>query len=153
MLTNIASLRLLGKIVVTKKEKLILEECLESSDKFGIAPREKGDEHRPFNKEIDLERLFARKAARKISKDLSFSYEGVSYQINTDPPNRFTKTHVNILDRPGKPLLIECDGKNYFYKKWGEQPSQKPKVFDSKQLEVYWRKTPIRKPKKKHPWR
>jgi len=57
------------------------------------------------------------------------------------------------LDRPGKPLLIECDGKNYSYKKWGEQPSQKPKVFDSKQLEAYWRKTPIRKPKKKHPWR
>ena len=42
----------------------------EYNNKFGVVPREKGDGHRPFNKGIDLERLFARKAARKISKDL-----------------------------------------------------------------------------------
>ena len=113
----------------------------EYNKKYGVEPREKMNGHRPFNKKIDRERLFAKQATRKIAKDLSFSYEGVTYQLNTDTPNRFTKMHVNILDRPGKPILVECDGKAYTYTRWIGQVSQKPKVFDSKELEAYWSST------------
>ena len=120
--------------------------------KYGVEPREKQDAHRRFNKKVDLDRLFAKQATRKIAKDLSFSYQGVTYQIHVDTPNRFTKMYVNILDRPGKPLLIECAGKGYTYTRWNDQVSQKPKVFDSKELEAYWPSRPV-KPKRNHPWR
>lgn len=120
--------------------------------KYGVEPRETENAHRPFNKNIDLDRLFAKQTTRKLSKNLSFSYEGVTYQIHVKSPNRFTKMYVNILDRPGKPLLIECEGKGYTYTRWNDQVGQKPKVFDSKELEAYWTTRPA-KPKRNHPWR
>ena len=119
--------------------------------KYGVEPRETENAHLPFNKKVDLDRLFAKQTTRKLSKNLSFSYEGVTYQIHVKSPNRFTKMYVNILERPGKPLLIECDGKGYTYTQWNDQVSQKPKVFDSKELEAYWTTRPA-KPKRNHPW-
>ena len=120
--------------------------------KYGVAPRETENAHRFFSKKVDLDRLFAKQATIKIAKDLSFSYEGVTYQIHVKNPNRFTKMYVDILDRPGKPLLIECNGKGYTYTRWNDQVSQKPWVFDSKELEAYWPSRPT-KPKRNHPWR
>ena len=49
--------------------------------RFGKEPRDLEDAHRPLRKEDNLERLFARRSTRKISKDLSFQYEGSYYQI------------------------------------------------------------------------
>lgn len=120
--------------------------------KYGVPARESKDAHRSFSKKVDLDRLFAKQATRKIAKDLSFSYEGVTYQIHVKNPNRFAKMYVNILDRPGKPLLIECNGKGYTYNRWNDQVSQKPKVFDSKKLEACWPTRQV-KPKRNHPWR
>ena len=114
------------KISTIEEENHYLPRFIEEyNKKYGVAPREKFDAHRSFNKQIDLERFFAKQTTRKISKDLIFSYEGITYQINTNTPNRFTKMYVDILDRPGKPILIECDGKTYEYKKWGSQAIQK----------------------------
>ncbi|MDN3509384.1 MAG: hypothetical protein P0S93_05160 [Candidatus Neptunochlamydia sp.] len=96
--------------------------------KYGVEPIEKSDAHRPFNKTTDLERLFARQAIRKIAKDLIFSYEGVTYQINVDTSNRFTKMYVNISDRLGKPILIECNGKAYTYTQYPMERSNESKT-------------------------
>ena len=121
--------------------------------RYGVKPTEPSDAHRPLDPKINLERVFARRATRKVLKDLSFSYKGTVYQIDTDSPNRFTKTHVTILDRPGKPILVERDGKSYAYKNWSEGFGIKPKILDAKELEAYWPRRPVRKPKRNHPWR
>lgn len=143
----------LQKISTIEEANHYLPEFIEKYNKdYGVNPKEEEDAHRSFNKKTDLKRLFAKQAIRKIAKDLSFSYEGVTYQIEANSPNRFTKMHVNILNRPGKPILIESGGKTYTYTKWAAQTSQKPKVFDSKELEAYWPKRPA-KPRKNHPWR
>ncbi|MGE0630916.1 MAG: hypothetical protein AB7O96_00795, partial [Pseudobdellovibrionaceae bacterium] len=101
---------------------------------------------------VNLERIFAKRSTRKVLKDLSFSYQGVVYQIDTDKPNRFNKSYVTILDRPGKPILVERDGKSYAYKEWKKGFSERPKILNAKELEAYWRSAPP-KPKKRHPWR
>ncbi len=125
----------------------------EYNEKFGKEPRNTEDAHRPLREEDDLIRIFARRSIRKISKNLSFQYEGVFYQIHPPSPNRFRKTHVNILERPGKPILVESGGKEYPYTKWKEIQHGNPKVLDSKELEAYWPTQPKRKPGRHHPWR
>lgn len=125
----------------------------EYNAKYGVNPRESADSHRALDPEINLEKIFAKRSTRKVSKDLSFSYQGITYQIDTDQPNRFGKSHVTILDRPGKPILVERDGKSYAYKEWNKGFGDKPKILDAKELEAHWPTKPARKPKRSHPWR
>ena len=124
----------------------------EYNQKFGVEPRSPEDAHRELREQDNLERIFARRSTRKISKDLSFQYEGAFYQIEPKLPNRFSATHVNILERPGKPILIEAGGKEYAYTQWKSQQG-KPKVLDSKELEAHWPTRIYKKPGKQHPWR
>lgn len=121
------------------------------NNRFGKEPRDIENAHRPMREEDDLERIFARRSTRKLSKNLSFQYEGLAYQIQPQNPNRFRSTHVNILERPGRPILIECRGQELPYTQWEETFHGKPKVLDSKELEAYWPKRQ-RKPGKHHPW-
>jgi len=122
--------------------------------KFGKEPRSAEDAHRPLRESDELERIFARRSYRKVSKDLSFQYEGVFYQINANSPNRFRHTKVNILERPGKPILVESNGKEYPYTKWERTGHhEKPKILDSKELEAHWPTRIYKRPGRQHPWR
>jgi len=49
------------------------------------------------------------------------------YQIQTNLPNQFRSAYVNILERSGKPILIEAGGQEYGYSKSGSLEG-KPKV-------------------------
>jgi hypothetical protein len=122
------------------------------NSKFGKEPRSSENAHRLLRGQDNLERIFARRSTRKISKDLSFQYDGTFYQIQPSQPNRFRPTYVNILERPGKPILIEAGGREYPYSQWGSQQG-KPRVLDSKELEAYWPSQTKTKPGRNHPWR
>ncbi len=92
------------KISCIEEANCFLPEFIkEYNEKFGKPPRDLESAHRPMRQEDDLERIFARRSIRKLSKDLSFQYGGHSYQIQTESPNRFRSTHVDVLERPGKP--------------------------------------------------
>ena len=121
--------------------------------KYGQNPRNPEDGHRPLREHDNLQRIFARRTTRKLSKSLSFQYEGVFYQIHPDMPHRFRSTHVNILERSGQPLLIESGGKEWPYTQWAGATCEKPKVLDSKELEAHWPRRPQGKPGKHHPWK
>ena len=141
------------KISTIETANQYLPEFIEAyNEKFGKEPRNSEDAHRPLREEDNLERLFARRAIRKVSKDLSFHYEGVLYQIDPRFRNRFRSTHVNSVERLGKPILLESHGKEYPYTRWEESPSELPKILDTKELEAYWPKKP-KKPGKHHPWK
>jgi len=51
--------------------------------------------HRAMRKEDDLERIFARKDKRKLSKDLTFQHHGILYLIETKTPNRLRHASVD----------------------------------------------------------
>lgn len=125
----------------------------EQNRKFGKEPRSSEDAHRPLRDEDDLERIFARRSVRKLSKNLSFQYGGQFYQIIPTNPNRLRAVRVNIFERPGKPILVESGGKEYPYTIWGEQEYEPPKVLNSKELEANWGSRKKTKPTKHHPWR
>jgi Integrase core domain. len=124
----------------------------EYNAKFGKEARSSEDANRPMRENDDLERIFARKAIRKLSKSLSFQYGGNIYQIQPMTKHRQRATHVDILERPGKPILIRREGQEVPYTKW-ESQEHKPKVLDVKELEAYWPTKERRKPGKHHPWK
>lgn len=149
----IKEMRLRGISMIEEGNRYLPEFLEWYNDKFGREPREAEDGHRSLRAGDDLERIFARRSRRKLSKALSFQYEGVFYQIRPLEPNRFRMTHVNILERPGKPILVESGGKEHPYEKWDEIEYGKPMVLNSKELEAHWPTRPQRKPGRKHPWR
>ena len=144
----------LEKISTIEEANQFLPKFLEKHNKkFGQEPRNLEDGHRPLREEDNLERIFARRAIRKLSKNLSFQYEGVFYQIHPEMPHRFRSTHVNILESSGKPILIESQGKEYRYSRFEETCTEKPKILDSKELEAHWPTFSKRRPNKHHPWK
>lgn len=144
----------LRKISTIEDANKFLPEFIEEYNwKFGIEPRDEEDAHRSVRKEDDLERIFARRTVRKLSKSLSFQYEGKCYQLHPANPNRFRSSYVNILERTGKPLLVESGSQELPYTIRAEIPNENPIVLDSKQLEAHWPKKKIKKPIKYHPWR
>jgi hypothetical protein len=148
----IKEMRLRGISTIKEANRYLPLFMEEYNRKFGKEPRNPEDAHRALREQDNLERIFARRTTRKISKDLSFQYEGTFYQIHPKLPNRFRPTHVNILERPGKPILIEAGGKEYPYSEWGSQEG-KPKVLNSKELEAYWPSQVKKRLGKHHPWR
>ncbi len=149
----IKEMRLRGICAMKEANEFLSEFIEEYNRKFGKESRSSEDAHRPLRKEDDLERLFARRTIRKLSKSLSFQYEGVSYQVNPACPHRLRSTHVNIFQRPGKPILVESGGREYPYTAWDKIPYEKPKVLDSKELEAHWPSQRRKSPGKHHPWR
>lgn len=149
----IKEMRLRGISTMEKANEFLREFVGEYNRKFGKDPRVAEDAHRPMRKEDDLERLFARRATRKLSKSLSFQYEGVFYQIHPRSPHRLRSSYVKVLERPGKPILVESGGQEYPYTSWQDTPYEKPKVLDSKQLEAHWPTQERKRPGKHHPWR
>jgi hypothetical protein len=128
----------LRKISTIEKANEYLPQFIEEyNTKFGKEARSEEDAHRPMREKDDLERVFARKATRKLSKNLSFQYEGNFYQIQPITKNRHRAIHVDILERPGKPVLIQHGGQEVSYMKW-ESQEHKPRILDSKELEAYW---------------
>lgn len=150
----IKEMRLLKISTIEEANRYLPTFFREFNQKFGKAPRSAEDAHRPLRKSDDLERIFARRSSRIVSKNLSFQYDGVFYQIKTNFSNRFRHATVNIIERPGKPILIEAGGKEYPYTKWEKEARhEKPKILDSKALEAYWPTRIYKKPGKHHPWR
>lgn len=121
------------------------------NQRFGREPQEAEDAHRGLRKSDDLERFFAKKETRKLSKNLTFQYQGSLYQIRTNTPNRVRKTEVEVLTRPGKAVIVEIEGKAYAYTQWEERTYRRAEVMDSKEIRGWGRRQV--KPAKNHPWR
>jgi hypothetical protein len=148
----IKEMRLLGIGTIEEANRFLPIFIEQYNNKFGKEPRDAEDAHRPMKEKDNLERIFAYRLTRKLSKSLSFQYEGIIYQMEPKLPNRFRNTHVTIFVRPGKPLIVESGGKEYPYTVFDEILYTKPKVMDNKELEA-WMKQVKTKPKKHHPWR
>ncbi len=149
----VKEMRLRGISSIEEGNTYLPEFIEEYNKQFGKIAAEQEDAHRPLRSQDELERVFARKASRKLSKDLSFQYKKVLYQIQTKSPNRIRKTHVQIIEKQGKAIVVEIGGKAYEYKKWQDVADTRPKVIDAKELELSWQRRPQIKPKKHHPWR
>lgn len=111
------------------------------------------DAHRAMRKEDDLERLFARKDKRKLSKDLTFQHHGILYLIESKTPNRMRHAFIDVLWKDNRPIKVEYAGKQLKYKIWNETVYEQPPVLDVKEIGVALAIRRPMKPSKYHPWR
>ena len=87
---------------------------------------------------------------RKLSKELSFQYKGVIYQIKANKPSyRMQYAHITVIDDGSGKIKADYQGQYLPYEKWDELPIQ-GKIVDSKSLN--WVDKKITKSKKHHPW-
>ena len=111
------------------------------------------DAHREMRKEDDLERLFARKDTRKLSKDLTFQHHGILYLIESKTPNRMRHAFIDVLWKDNQPIKVEYGGKPLKYKVWKETVYEQPPVLNAKEIGAVLAIQRPMKPSKYHPWR
>lgn len=121
--------------------------------RFRKQPTNPENAHRAMRQKDELERIFARKDKRKLSKDLTFQHHGILYLIETKTPNRLRYASVDVLWMDNQPIQVECNGKQLKYKVFGERVYEQPAVLDAKEIGVGWVNKKPRKPAKYHPWR
>jgi Winged helix-turn helix len=121
--------------------------------RFRKEPTNPENAHRAMRQKDDLERIFARKDKRKLSKDLTFQHHGTLYLIETKTPNRLRYASVDVLWMDNQPIKVECNGKQLKYKVFEERAYEQPSVLDFKEIGVAWVSKKLRKPARYHPWR
>jgi len=124
---------------VEEGNRYLEEDFIESHNKkFGKAPADSQDGHIPLNPKEDLEKILATRGERSISKNLTIQYNNQLYQLKTNTPNRMRYKKVTTIEKAGKALIIEYQGKEVPYTLWEEHKYLGPEVIDGKQLESRW---------------
>jgi hypothetical protein len=150
----IKEMRLRGISSIEEGNAFLPEFIKEMNKKFGKEPASEKDAHRPLRKQDVLEKIFAKRDKRKLSKNLTFQHQGTLYLIETQTPNRLRYAGVEILYREGKEIKVEYQGKELKYKKWNETVYEQPKIQDCKEIAISsWIERKPRKPGRHHPWR
>jgi transposase len=116
-------------------EKEFIEE---HNKKFGKEANDPENGHKPLSPKEDLSKILTIQSERKISKNLTIQYNNQIYQLKTNTPNRMRYKKVVTLEKAGKPLVIEYQGKELSYEIWEEYKYQGPKTVDDKELETTW---------------
>jgi len=77
----------------------------------------------------NLDMILVEKSQRVISKDLSFSYKTVLYQIDSSYRNRLSGKLINIHEKNGELKFTGINGKPLKIKIWQEKVVKGPKVL------------------------
>lgn len=150
----IKEMRLRGINTMEEGNAFLPEFLEEMNQRFGKEPAEAKDAHRPLRARDDLDRIYARQEPRKLSKNLTFQYRGVLYQVQTKTPQRLKYGAVQVFWRKGLPIEVEYKGAKLDYQVWSETAYEQPKILDNKELEAKnWTSRKPKKPGKHHPWR
>ena len=122
--------------------------------RFAVSPAEAEDAHMPVRKKQDLKLIFTSREDRKLSKNLTFHYDCVLYQIyEPNLVNRLKNQKVEIRISPEREMqVISSWGQNLNFKAYVESGKSVQRTLDSKELESLWVSN-RRKPSKHHPWR
>lgn len=148
-------MRLEGISTIKEANKFLPEFLKRHNKQFGKEPLKEENAHRPLRRQDDLKRIFSRKDKRKLSKNLTFQHQGTLYMIETKTPNRLKHAYVDVLWRGSSQIEVEYNGVKLNYKKWSETVDERPKVLDSKEIEMkaIWMNKKNKKPGKFHPWK
>ena len=150
----IKEMRLQGINTIEEGNKFLPQFLEGINKKFGVAPANPKDAHRPLRAKDDLKKIFARKDKRKLSKDLTFQHNGILYLIETKTPNRLKHATIVVSWLQEGITEVQYDGVKLKYRKWTETVYQQPKVLDRKEvatIDLSHRKK--MKPGKHHPWK
>jgi hypothetical protein len=127
----------------------------ELNQRFGVEAANPKSAHRPMREQEDLEKLFAKRHQRKLSKNLMFQHNNATYLIEAKTPNRLKHTTIEVLSKNGAVIDVLHKGEKLKYKKWNEIEYERPFILNAKEIEIgkpcINRKAA--RPALNHPWR
>ena len=137
----IKEMRLKNISSIEEGNRYLEEEFIDvHNKKFGKEATDSENAHKPLKVKENLEKILATHEERSISKDLTIQYKNRIYQLETKTPNRMRYKKVKTIEKPGKDLIIEYQGKAIPYKVWEEHRYVRAEIVDEKQLESRWAK-------------
>ncbi len=87
------------------------------NDRFGKAPLDQLDAHRPLPARVVLEDVFAWKEERTVTNSLSLQYDKVVFLLeNTDATRSLARQRVTVIDYPDGRLAIRHNGLDLPYR-------------------------------------
>lgn len=150
----VKELRLAGANTISEANSCLEKYLKKHNQSFSVPPANKESAHRNLSNDIDLNRIFTRREYRKISKDLSFQYKHILYQINSKSVNRLQHQKLEIRETLDGQLLFETMQGTLLeavpYKEYSTSPQR---TLDVKDLATIWPNKNTKKPGKNHPWR
>ena len=146
-------MRLAG-IDTLEEANIFLKKYFEKHNKnFSIKPLSKENAH--TEKKANLEKIFAIREKRVLSKGLSFQYKNVLYQLkNPREPNRLQNQRIHILEKLNGDLVVETQkGEALEVIPYNEYTGEVQKTLGVKEIGASWALKKTVRPKRKHPWR
>lgn len=119
--------------------------------RFAVLPRSQHNAHRPLLSVDNLDLILTQQATRTLSKNLSFQYNKVIYQIETTRPGyALRNAQITVCEHPDGQITALYKGRPLTYTIYRRQPLQ-AEVVSSKTIN-HKLSTPHR-PADNHPWR
>ncbi len=156
----VKEMRLRGIATRAEGNAYLSEFRAEYNRRFAVAPRSAENAHRPLLPQDDLVRILTVQELRTLSKNLTFNYHNVIYQIQTPRPTYALRQAQVVVreDRQGT-IAVEYKGKPLSYTVYHRQLHQAEET-PSKLIDVALAKKPSPKrrrartvPSADHPWR
>lgn len=149
----VKEMRLAGIETLEEANVFLKKYLVRHNKKFSIKPLSKENAH--IEKEANLEKIFAIREKRVLSKGLSFQYKNVLYQLkNPREPNRLQNQRIHILEKLNGDLVIETHkGESLEVIPYNEYTGEVQKTLGVKEIGASWALKKTVRPKRKHPWR
>lgn len=150
----IKEMRLAG-ISTMEEANAFLPGFLEAyNDRFGVVPAIAEDAHKALKRTVNLDLAFAIRETRTLSRNLTFQYEGVLYQVR-EPAlvNRLRNQKVEVRTNPSLEMQVVSKwGQSLVFEAYEEPSAPAQRTLDSKDIAHLWPDKPSHKPSKYHPW-
>lgn len=120
--------------------------------RFAVSPRSAQDAHRPLPPGEDLDRVLVLIERRTLSKNLTLSYKGVIYQVETKRAAYTMRgAHVEVREAGTGKVQIEYKGRPLPYRVLAEQEREQAQVTPAKLLDARLARAEAKPRKKYHP--
>jgi hypothetical protein len=147
-------LRLHGISTPEEANRWLPEFMADYNRRFAVAPRSSLDFHKPLAPSDNLDLILCRKENRVLSKNLTFQYHKIIYQIRVDRPDyAMRKAVVTVVENPKGEVTVLYKNKPINFVVYYQHQKQ-AEVVPSKSIDFELRNTfKSHKPAPDHPWR
>jgi len=120
--------------------------------RFAVEPRDCSNAHRALDPNIDLNSILIRKEQRKLTKDLTFSFERKIYHVlTTERRAVFPHALIDVITTHDGEFHVERQGRRLDFEIVRERPKLAP-ILDAKELDQPTTRI-YKKPPLTHPWK
>ena len=147
----VKEMRLLGISSIEEGNVYVQEYIKDFNRRFAVVPRSSHDAHRPLLPTDDLDRILTWQETRTLSKNLTFQFKKVIYQILTSRPSyAMRKARITVCENAHGEISVLYKGHPLSFSIFHKQQHQ-AEVVSSKSIDQKLKK-PWR-PADDHPWR